>query len=289
MTEPGLLLIRGLGHSGSTLLDLVLGGHPSVIGLGEASRVLLSALADSSVGCQLNDWREQYTQPCTCGLMIDQCPLWSRFFLGSPVDKSLSFLDQFSRLISPLSGPSTKWIVESYQSDKMLLDYSRTGRNVRVIHLTRDARSWTHSEARRGVSRYGRGRSVGWRGLQRWMRVNRQLEKELRSSSLQYFKLGYEELALAPEATLKLLCDWLGLDFFPGMLRPEDSSRSHIIAGNRMRYLAGKRNRIVYDGAWLASNSLSVRASLLVPGVASLNQRLVYSNNLLGDVWPTAF
>ena len=73
MTEPGLLLIRGLGHSGSTLLDLVLGGHPSVIGLGEASRVLLSALADSSVGCQLNDWREQYTQPCTCGLMIDQC------------------------------------------------------------------------------------------------------------------------------------------------------------------------------------------------------------------------
>ena len=99
----------------------------------------------------------------------------------------------------------------------------------------------------------------------------------------------YEELALAPEATLKLLCDWLGLDFFPGMLSPENSSRSHIIAGNRMRYLAGKRNRIVYDGAWLASNSLSVRASLLVPGVASLNQRLVYSNNLLGDVWPTAF
>ena len=214
MTEPGLLLIRGLGHSGSTLLDLVLGGHPSVIGLGEASRVLLSALADSSVGFQLNDWREQYTQPCTCGLMIDQCPLWSRFFLGSPVDKSLSFLDQFSRLISPLSGPSTKWIVESYQADKMLLDYSRTGRNVRVIHLTRDARSWTHSEARRGVSRYGRGGSVGWRGLQRWMRVNRQLEKELRSSSLQCFKLGYEELALAPEKSLKLLCDWLGLDFF---------------------------------------------------------------------------
>ena len=103
MTEPGLLLIRGLGHSGNTLLDLVLGGHPSVIGLGEASRVLLSALADSSVGCQLNDWREQYTQPCTCGLMIDQCPLWSRFFLGSPVDKSLFFLDQFSRLISHLS------------------------------------------------------------------------------------------------------------------------------------------------------------------------------------------
>ena len=121
------------------------------------------------------------------------------------------------------------------------------------------------------------------------MRVNRQLEKELRSSSLQCFKLEYEELALAPEKSLKLLCDWLGLDFFPGMLKPEKSSRSHIISGNRMRYLAGRRNRIVYDAAWLSSNSLSVRASLLVPGVSSLNQRLVYSNNVLGDVWPAVF
>lgn len=130
MTEPGLLLIRGLGHSGSTLLDLVLGGHPSIIGVGEASRVLLNASEDLSITYRLNDWREQYTQPCTCGLMIDECPLWSRFFLGSPVNKSLSFFDQFSRLISPLSSPSTKWIVESYQSDRMLFDYPCTCRNV---------------------------------------------------------------------------------------------------------------------------------------------------------------
>ena len=40
MAEPGLLLIRGLGHSGSTILDLALGAHPQLIGLGEAVRVL---------------------------------------------------------------------------------------------------------------------------------------------------------------------------------------------------------------------------------------------------------
>ena len=289
MAEPGLLLIRGLGHSGSTLLDLILGAHPSVVGLGEASRVLLSSSADEFASYQLNDWRSVYNKPCTCGSMLDECELWSRFFSNWPNRRKESFEDEFSRLISPLSSQSIDWIVESYQSDERLLDLHRSVRPVRVIHLTRDVRSWIHSEARRGVTRFGRGRSVGWRGLQRWVRVNRQLEKELRSSSLQCFNLGYEELALAPEATLKLLCDWLDLDFFPGMLKPEKSSRSHIIAGNRMRYLAGKRNRIVYDGAWLASNSLSVRASLLVPGVASLNQRLVYSNNLLGDVWPAAF
>jgi len=287
MAEPGLLLVRGLGHSGSTLLDLVLGRHPSVIGLGEASRVLLSASADEFDGYLLHDWSSIYTRPCTCGSMVDKCPVWSRFFMDLPDGKNLSFEDQFSRLISPLSSRSTKWIVESYQSDEILLEYQRTGRSVRVIHLSRDARSWTHSEARRGVSRYGRTRYVGLRGLLRWIRVNRRLEKKLRRSSLPYFRLGYEELALAPEASLRLLCDWLSLDFYPDMLKSNDSSSSHIIAGNRMRYSLEKRSRIEYDGAWLSSDGFSVKASLLVPGVASLNQRLVYSNDVLGEVWPT--
>ena len=38
--RPRLLLIRGLGHSGTTILDLALGAHPSIIGLGEAVRIL---------------------------------------------------------------------------------------------------------------------------------------------------------------------------------------------------------------------------------------------------------
>ena len=42
MTEPKrrLLLIRGLGHSGTTILDLALGAHPQITGLGEAVRLL---------------------------------------------------------------------------------------------------------------------------------------------------------------------------------------------------------------------------------------------------------
>ena len=35
-----LLLIRGLGHSGTTILDLALGAHPQMVGLGEAARIL---------------------------------------------------------------------------------------------------------------------------------------------------------------------------------------------------------------------------------------------------------
>ena len=46
-----LLLIRGLGHSGTTILDLALGAHPKITGLGEAVRLLEKpAVQDSHRG-----------------------------------------------------------------------------------------------------------------------------------------------------------------------------------------------------------------------------------------------
>ncbi|WP_370523173.1 hypothetical protein [Synechococcus sp. A15-60] len=38
--RPRLLLIRGLGHSGTTILDLALGAYPQLVGLGETARIL---------------------------------------------------------------------------------------------------------------------------------------------------------------------------------------------------------------------------------------------------------
>ena len=48
MSEPGLVLIRGLGHSGSTILDLALGAHPQMVGLGEAVRLLSRPAPDEA-------------------------------------------------------------------------------------------------------------------------------------------------------------------------------------------------------------------------------------------------
>ena len=103
---------------------------------------------------------------------------------------------------------------------------------------------------------------------------------------MQTFNLGYEEFALAPAKALSLLCDWLELDFDPRMLLPGSCSKSHVIAGNRMRYQPGRRNEILYDGAWLGSSAISVRSSTLFPPINSLNRKLVYSNNILGSMWP---
>ena len=66
------------------------------------------------------------------------------------------------------------------------------------------------------------------------------------------------------------------------MLAPGLNSSSHILAGNRMRFDADRTRKIAYDGACLAAPGPTVAYdALLLPGVARMNRRLVYSNDLL--------
>ena len=124
-------------------------------------------------------------------------------------------------------------------------------------------------------------RASGWRSLARWHRINGQLERRLQAAGKPVFQLGYEELALAPEAALSRLCHWLELSFAPGMLTPGPSSGSHILSGNSMRFDPLKSAHFRYDAAWLDSPFLPVHLALLLPSWQAMNRRLVYSNHLL--------
>jgi hypothetical protein len=285
----GLLLIRGLGHSGSTILDLALGAHPSILGLGEAVRVLDKPLPDE-LRQDPRDLRSdlRFKLPCTCGDSAGDCSVWGSILSWLQEHDDRPLIEKFNRLIDPLLSASTRWIVESFQSDQQLIHAVDLGIPVRVVYLVRDVRSWSHNEARRGVTRYGRGITVGWRSLLRWWRVNRRTEKLLRDCGHPVFHLGYEELALQPEAALRKLCDWLDIAFDPAMLQPGLHSRSHIVLGNQMIVEPIKSRAIRYDAAWLNSSAFSLRLAMLLPAVKAMNCRLVYSNDLLGSTWPAA-
>ena len=114
--------------------------------------------------------------------------------------------------------------------------------------------------------------------LARWVKVNLLLERELRRCDKPVFVLGYEQLALDPERSLARLCEWLGLSFYPGMLHPGGSSSSHILAGNSMRLNSEKSRQIRYDSAWLKGDAWPASQALLLPPLAKINQRLVYSD-----------
>lgn len=63
-----LVYITGSGHSGSTLLDRLLGSHPDIAALGEIHRF--------SLGLH----REEKPFRCDCGAMISDCAFWTEVF-----------------------------------------------------------------------------------------------------------------------------------------------------------------------------------------------------------------
>lgn len=287
MAEAGLLLIRGLGHSGTTILDLALGAHPQMVGLGEAVRVLSKpAASEAHKGPQQLREHLRFERHCTCGALAADCSVWGPILAWLPDHDDRPLVEKFDRLIQPLASQSLRWMVESYQSDEQLVEARNLGRPLRVIHLTRDVRSWVHSVSRRSTVRQGNKVGVGMRSLQRWWRVNYRLDQQLKRSGYPVFRLGYEELALAPEQALRQICDWLEVPFDPAMLQPGLNSSSHIVSGNRMRFDPDQSKAIRYDAAWLSSAALALRVAPFVPSVANLNRRLVYSNVLLGQMWP---
>lgn len=70
MIGQKLVYIAGPGHSGSTLLDMLLGGHSQISSLGEIHRFYLSM--------------NRSTRPhrCDCGSILTECPFWKEIILG---------------------------------------------------------------------------------------------------------------------------------------------------------------------------------------------------------------
>ena len=152
--------------------------------------------------------------------------------------------------------------------------------DLRVIHLVRDIRSWLPGRVR---SDRGKGKNFSsFRNALRWIYVNKKFSNVFRRSGMPVLRVGYEELALRPEITLRLICEWLGLEFSAQMLSPGAYSKSHILLGNRVRWQGDRNQKIAYDGSWLACNKTSFSSLLFsVPLVAKMHRSLVYSNNLL--------
>lgn len=277
-----LLLIRGLGHSGTTILDLALGAHPKVVGVGEATRILARPKpGEKNRGPAMLRGAHRYERRCTCGAIAAECPVWGPMlrWLDDHDDQALPIkMQQLMEIVSQLEGPTPELIVDSYQDDFVLPLDNQSELNRLVLHLTRDVRSWVHSRSR---SERIRG---AWfsdlRPLLRWTRTNSRHEMLLNRSIYPLFRLGYEELALDPRHHLERLCDWLNLDFSDAMLRPGRCSSSHILSGNRVRFDPERTGQIIYDGAWLSDPSGLAQTALLMPWIASMNRRLVYSSQL---------
>jgi hypothetical protein len=276
--DPGpipMVYILSPGHSGSTLLALLLGAHPSVATVGEL-KVVQGSFAIGAT--------------CSCGARISECPFWrelcSRLERQQLDPRRPSFRTHrdegwrlFDRVVAgqvrgPLLEAGRRLLLSAWPAAgrhrahtlrcnvalaraildvtgrPLLLDASKDASRlrylresglfqIRVLHLLRDGRAVAFSFIRKGLDP-----AVA---AAEWISEHRQAER-LRAAwpEGRWRTVHYERLCAQPERELRGICAYLGLAFTPEMTRPRPAD-AHVL-GNRLRL--NREVPIALDEAW---------------------------------------
>ena len=248
-----VIYIAGSSHSGSTLLDLVLGSHSKIESLGEAKKIpqVLAKFRDSSVGPPV----------CSCHEPINQCAFWNSVL---QLDDE-TFVEREEVTREPAADLALARRALAFRGRDVLLDSSKNlGRlrflhdapefDVTCVHLTRDPRAVAFSAIRKIEKTGPLDSKRRWRLLSKhafdWASLNRKIRgRYLSKKSISYLRLRYEDFVLTPELTLPKVLAPLGLEFEPGQMQFRNFTH-HNIEGNRLRLQGGSEIR--FDASYLS-------------------------------------
>jgi len=214
--------IVGAGHSGSTVLGLVLGSHSRCFYAGEAGKT------------RYIDDPHKEDRKRFCKICGERCPVWQRF--GSAEGE-----DVFERISAMTGKPvvidSTKgldWVRER------LTELDATTSRAHLLFLQRDGRAVVNSRIRKYPDEDARGLIL------RWADQVRKTAELFDGFAGPKARLRYESFATSPEAETRRISTLLGLEYEPAML--EFSRRDHHPLGgnNGAQYLVARERG---DGA----------------------------------------
>jgi len=229
-----VVYIAARGHSGSTLIDFVLGAHSRVFGIGE-----LSALFDA--GASIRQKGKGGKNRCSCGApsKID-CPFWSAVARQVMSRHGFSLWDtsEWKADAAEFAGYNRKVLgsIAAVSGCDVLVDSSKKlsrldalrntpGISVRPVHLIRSACGIVYSKQRRGKS---------W--AQETIHNALSLANALRYlRGMEHYTLRYEQFVRDPRAEMTSLMRWIGLDYEPAQEEWSEQEH-HKFAGNGMRF-----------------------------------------------------
>lgn len=254
-----VVYIAGAGHSGSTLLDVVLGSHPDIVAVGELSYLF-------------HDWPRS-TRRCACGRLHSECDLWSGLRVGEPwetLEQLTRSVESLGRLPQVLSGRIPSPLRERYRTAQrgvfdylaeatgrsIVVDSSKTfagtagrplalarlaGLDVRVVHLVRNGpdtmSSYLHPQRR---AAHGHQRTGPWVGLQTvigWVGANVVASRVGRALGTgRYLRVHYEDFVRHPRRVLQSIGRFAGFDAEPlaeRIERDDPFALGHLARGNR--------------------------------------------------------
>lgn len=283
-----VLCVIGAGHSGSTLLDILLSSHPEIEGVGELSNLPRG-------GWVVNEL-------CSCGERAKDCPFWSdvrrawveRIGVDDvegyyALQRSFARVRSWPRVLQEWRRPSPRFqvyaertralfeAIREVSGKPIIVDSSKgsvrafalariSGIDLRLVHLIRDGRGVATSfkkdwrkDLEAGVTRDVKSRPV-WRTAPRWILAN--LQAEWVCSVLgpdRSVRVRYEDLVTDPGEVLARIGRLVDVDLTEvayAVSVGDAVEVGHNIAGNHLRM--SERVRIRPDaGQW--KNKLSVR------------------------------
>jgi len=111
-----VVFIAGTSHNGSTLLDLLLGGHPRFVGLGEIFPLLKTG----------SDQLERTSEIlCSCGKHMDHCPYWRQLSFKLLKNRDASARDKYGILLDAFD--------EAFGKECVMVDSSKSLKALKML------------------------------------------------------------------------------------------------------------------------------------------------------------
>ncbi len=222
--------IGGAGHSGSTLLGLALGSHPSVFYGGEARKSIFFG----------NEKKPMRKRMCkVCG---PECKVWNHLVVDAETDLYEALSRRTGRPVVVDSTKSIEWLTE-----QSALVASRGAKTV-LLFLGRDGRAVVSS----GLRKYPE--QTATEHTEKWISQMTGTEAFAATFPGTVVRVRYEELVTRPEAILRHLADVLGVPFDAAMLEPFESEQ-HPLGGNAGTQSLLQKTQTKVDGPIAISGS----------------------------------
>jgi hypothetical protein len=274
-----LVFISGLSHSGTTLLDLILGCNPKLVGLGEVARVIDRELISEDQFQNIN---------CSCGEPMLDCPVWSKAIRNLESLNEKSFASRYQSIldtVGDLLGSDVTIVDSSKYLNYLKPIVGSKNISAKIIHIVKDVRNYTVSQVdnirRNPINRKAFFKNNAYYIFWQWYLMNRSTQKYLVSGNIKYLQIGYEELCLSTEKVLDLIGEFTNLQMDTSLVDLSDSF-SHSVLGNRMR-TQKEKSKIAYDYRWFQRKEWQMPAFLFA-NIMEYNRKNVYGNDLL-KVW----
>lgn len=295
-----VVFVGGLGRSGSTLLERLLGELPGVCSIGETVHMWRRALVDD--------------EPCGCGEPFSACPFWAtvgkaayggwdrvdldevaelkaavdrtRFLprlTGATLEESLGervrrYAGLYARLYAGVRETSGASVVVDSSKHASLAGCLRWSPelDLRVLHVVRDPRAVAHAWRKRVPRPEATATSperymATYRppeAAAHWLAQNAAFDR-LAARGVPTLRLRYEDFAARPAERFADVARFLGLPPAPAEILDGRRARltpTHTVSGNPMRFRTGELE-IHADEAW--RTDLPARDRTLVTALTS--------------------